>query len=354
MPKLRTSTKRRVKTKDELTPAKDEHIFPQSQLVPLAMRWKELNAKGKHTEAMIVLERVIIMSTPMFERLAQHEEYHNTVDLGILVSAAQEKVIKWLLKWEPRKGRLFSWFSKCAKHAFLSELVKVNQYKKRYFSTGDNLEKFHGVEDHESDKHNLTEEFNRSLKDLYCRWGSLQEQGALRYICECLVHDLDNHEKQSAIRGASYAWGISLELTKFFYSWVLVALRDIHYFKVRVPFTEEDILRHWLSYTNFPDLYDYMTHESIKRFIATHGGQRLKVPSLTQLSKMKEDYIIFTEIEKSDKDPDSIADIAKKRKRTPRSAQDAFAAMVEITNANRSGEHPLYGTDDPGYDAHSH
>lgn len=301
---------------------------------------------------MLVLEQVVILSTPMFERLAQHEEYHNTVDLGILVSAAQEKVIKWLLKWEPRKGRLFSWFSKCAKHAFLSELVKVNQYKKRYFSTGENLEKYHGSEDHESDKHNLTEEFNRSLRDLFCRWGCPQEQGALRYICECLVHDLDNHDKQAAIRGAAYAWGISMELAKFFYSWVLVALRDIHYHKIRVPFTEEDIIRHWLSHTPFVNLYERLTHDQIKWLIATHGGQRIKIPSLTQLLKAKEDYVVFSEIEKSDKDPDSVAEIAKKKKRTPRSAQDAFAAMVEHTNPNRSGEYPLYSTDDVGYERH--
>jgi hypothetical protein len=344
--------KRKVKSKDETTPAKDEHIFPQSQLVPLALRWQELNAKGKHTAAMLVLEQVIVLATPMFERLAQHEEYHNTVKLGILVSAAQEKVIKWLLKWQPKKGRLFSWFSKCAKHAFLSELVKVNQYNRRYFPTGENLEKFHGTEDHESDKHDMTAEFNRSLKDLYCRWGNAQEQGALRYLCECLVHDLDDHDKQAAIRGAAYAWGISMEMSKFFYSWVLVALRDIHYSRIRMPFTEEDILRHWLSHTNFVNLFERFTLDQIKWLMATHGGQRLKIPSLAQFAKAKEDYAIFTEIEKSDKDPDAIAAIAKKRKRTPRSAQDAFAAMVEITNPNRSGEYPLYGNDDPGFDTH--
>ena len=80
---------------------------------------------------MLVLDEIILKSTPMFERFAQHEEYTNTVELSILVSAAQEKVVKWLLKWEPKLGKIFSWFSKCAKHAFLSEIVKANQCKKR-------------------------------------------------------------------------------------------------------------------------------------------------------------------------------------------------------------------------------
>ena len=309
----------------------------------MALRWKELNAQKRHTEAMLILEEIITLSTPMFERLAQHEEYNNTVELSALVSAAQEKVIKWLLKWEPKKGRLFSWFSKCAKHAFLSELVKANQYRKRYHVTGDNLEKYYGMEDHESDKHSITEEFDRSLKGLYCRWGSPQEIGAIRYMVECLVHDLDNHDKQSAIRAAAYAWGISIDLAKFFYSWVLVALRDLHYKKIRVPFTEEDIVRHCFSYTNFVDLLDFMPFKELQRLIATKGGQRIKIPTISQIAKLKEDHAVFEEVMASDKDPDAISDIAKKKKRSQRTAQEAYQAMVESTNPQRTGEYEVFG-----------
>jgi hypothetical protein len=86
--------------------AQGEHIFAASYLEPLAIRWKELNAEGKHTEAMAVLEEIVVGSTQMFERMAQHERYHYTVDLDILVSAAQEKVVKWLLRWQRKKGKL--------------------------------------------------------------------------------------------------------------------------------------------------------------------------------------------------------------------------------------------------------
>ncbi|MGA2248605.1 MAG: hypothetical protein ABSH48_26925, partial [Verrucomicrobiota bacterium] len=89
----------------------NEHIFAASYLEPLAIKWKELNAKGKHAEAMLVLEEIVVGSTQMFQRLAQHEGYHFTVDLDILVSAAQEKVVKWLLRWQRKRGKLFTWFS---------------------------------------------------------------------------------------------------------------------------------------------------------------------------------------------------------------------------------------------------
>jgi hypothetical protein len=234
----------------------------------------------------------------------------------------------------------------CAKHAFLSELVKANQYRKRFHVTGDNLEKYYGLEDHASDKHNLTEEFDKSLKDLYCRWGSPQEIGAIRYLVECLVHDLDSHDKQSAIRAAAYAWGISMDLSKFFYSWALVALRDLHYKKIRLPFTTEDIIRHCYSYTNFVDLLDYMPSAELMRLIATKGGQRIKIPTIAQIKKLKDDHAIFVAVMDSDKDPDSIADIAKKRKRSQRTAQEAYMAMVEATNPNRTGEHEIFGNDE--------
>jgi hypothetical protein len=326
-------------------PAEGEHIFPASEITPLALKWKELNASGRHTQAMLVLDEIILKSTPMFERFAQHEEYTNTVELSILVSAAQEKVIKWLLKWEPKLGKIFSWFSKCAKHAFLSEIVKANQYKKRYHVTGDNLEKYYGTIDHESDRHDMSVEFDRSLKDLFCRWGSPQEIGAIRYMVECLVHDLDNHNKQAAIRGAAYAWGISMDMAKFFYGWVLIALRDLHYAKVRVPFTEEDLLRHALTYTNFVELYQFMSHDQIKKLIAVMGGQRIKIPTIAQIARLKDDYDTFEAVLDSDKDPATVADIAKKKKRSPRTAADAYQSMIEATNPNRSGEYSVYDGD---------
>src|SRR5574343_20093 len=156
------SPKRAIKKKKEkdveIAEVKGEHIFPATHLTKLALHWKELNSKGRHKEAMEVLEEIIIGSTHMFERLAQHENFHYTVDLPILVSAAQEKVVKWLLAWQPKKGKLFTWLSKCSKNQFRSEIVKVTQYRKRFHVTGDNLEKFYGLDDHEVDKNYEAEE----------------------------------------------------------------------------------------------------------------------------------------------------------------------------------------------------
>jgi hypothetical protein len=294
---------------------------------------------------MFVLEEIVKASTAMFERLAQHETFHNTVDLPILVAAAQEKVVKWLIGWNPKKGRIFSWFSKCAKHAFLSEVVKVNQYRRRYHVTGDNLEKFYGSEDHEIDKRDLAKDVRTKLQDLTCRWGDPQEIGALKYLIECIV--ADEHDKQAAIRAASYAYGISIDFAKFFYAWALIALRDQMYDKIRVPFTEQDLLRHKESYSHLVDLLDIVTWDQMKRIIATRGGMRLKIPTMAQLAKLKEDYETFQEIEASDKDPDSIADIAKRRKKTTRTAMESYMDMVETLDHRRSGEHHIY--DEHGY-----
>jgi hypothetical protein len=178
---LTSSPQLKVPKKPKKPSLEGEHIFPASQLTPLAVKWKELSSAGRHKEAMQVLEEIVVGSTAMFERLAMYEDFHYTVDLKILVSAAQERVVKWLLRWEPKKGRLFSWFSKCAKNAFRSELVKVNQFRKRYYTTSDNLEQFYGHEDHEVNKHDMADEVRNRIHDLTCRWGDPQEIGAIRY-----------------------------------------------------------------------------------------------------------------------------------------------------------------------------
>ena len=321
-----------------------EHIFPASELTPLAVQWKQLYTAGRHKEAMLVLEKIVIGSTAMFERLAQFEDFHYTVDLPILVSAAQEKVIKWLAAWQPKKGKLFSWFSRCAKNAFRSELVKVNQYRKRYHVTSDHLEKFYGVEDHEVDKHDIADDVQSRLGQLTCRWSDPQQIGAIRYLIQCIVDD-DNHDRQAAIRSAAYAYCISHELSKFFYQWSLVTLRHAFYEKVYIPFSDPDLFRAMESYTLMPELCDIVGDKKALEICAKLGGSRLKIPTLQSLTKARENYNITRDIERSDMDPDSVAAVAKKHKKSPRAAQEIFNDMVERLDPRHYGEHSIFGDD---------
>ncbi len=331
--------------KSEQSSAPDnEHIFPAKHLTPLAVKWKELSAANRHKEAMVVLEEIVIGSTAMFERLAQYENFHHTVDLSLLVSAAQQKIVTWLMYWQPKKGRLFSWFSKCAKHAFLSEIVKVNQYRKRYHTTGESLEKFYGVEDHEIDKRDIAKEVREKLNELTCRWGDPQEIGAIRFLIECIIDE--DHDKQAAIRSAAYAYGISIDYSKFFYSWCLVALRHQMYNKIHVPFTEQDLFRASESYSHLPDLADIIGWEKTKEVIAVFGGMRLKIPTMNTMAKTHDDYLLFKEMEASNLDPDSIAAVAKKHKKTPRTAQEIFTEMVHTLDPKRTGEYEVYGSEE--------
>jgi hypothetical protein len=323
--------------------ADGEHIFPASQLTPLAFQWKQLSSAGRHKEAMLVLEQIVEGSTAMFERLAQFEDFHYTVNLSVLVSAAQEKVIKWLLKWQPKKGKLFTWFSKCSKNAFRSELVKENQYRKRYHVTSDNLEKFYGAEDHEIDKNDMAAEVKSKLDELTCRWGDPQEVGAVRFLTLCIIDD--DHDKQAAIRSASYAYGISFELAKFFYNWSIVNLRHAFYEKVYVPFTEHDLLMASESYTFWPEVVNIVGIDKAKELSALLGGQRLKIPSLQSIAKLRENYRLARDIDKSDLDPDAVAEVARKHKKTARAAQEVYNEMVEQQDPRRYGEHSIFDQD---------
>lgn len=320
-----------------------EHIFPATQLTPLAVQWKQLYTTGRHREAMLVLEEIVEGSTAMFQRLAQFEDFHYTVDLPILVSAAQEKVVKWLAKWQPKKGKLFSWFSKCAKNAFKSELVKVNQYRRRYHVTSDNLEKFYGVEDHEVDKHDIANEVRCKLDEMTCRWGDPQQIGAIRYLIECVIDD--EHDRQASVRSAAYAYCISFELSKFFYEWVIVALRHAFYEKVYIPFTLQDLLRATESYTFLPELIDIIGIEKTKEVCAKLGGKRVKIPTLQYLGRLRENYNMFRDIDRSDLDPDAIASVARKYKKSPRAAQEIFNDMVEQLDPKRYGEYGIFDED---------
>jgi hypothetical protein len=236
----------------------------------------------------------------------------------------------------------------CAKNAFRSELVKVNNIRKHLHFTSDNLEKFFGSVDHTIDRLDIAAEVRAKLARLTCRWGNPQEIGAIHFIIECILEE-DDHEKQAAIRGAAYAYGISMDLAKFFYSWAVVAMRDQMYKKVRVPFTEEDLVRSCYSYTEFVSLFDmentpftWPVHG--KYLVANYGGRRMKIPTIAQISELVEKKQIFDEVEASEKDPDSVAEVGQRHGKNARSAQDSYNEMVEILDPRRSGEFDVYGS----------
>jgi hypothetical protein len=330
-----------------VTPPAGEHIFHASKLGPLAMRWKELNASGRHEEAMEVLEEIIVESTPMFERLAQHEDYHLAVDLKVLVAAAQEKVVRWLLHWDPAKGRLFTWMSTCAKNAFRSEVAKTSQYRNRFYSTDEMPEKVFGTCDSTVDKHDVAAEVRSRIHAISSRWGSPQELGTLKYIISCLEEIQDGvHDRLAIIRGASYAYGLRQEYVRFFYTWAVTEIRGVLYERARIPLTEQDLFNASFSYTLLPDLLNnIMTWGQMRKMIALYGGMRLKIPTIAQLEKQRENYKITREIESSDMDPESVGKIARRHGKTQKSAQEIFEEMTVDLNPDRTGEYAIYDHD---------
>jgi hypothetical protein len=246
--------------------------------------------------------------------------------------------------------RLLIHNSTCSKNAFRSELVKINNIRKHYHFTSDNLEKFFGTEDHAVDKHDVAAEVRAHLNNITCRWGNPQEIGAIHYLIECILEE--DHEKHAAIRGAAYTWGISMELSKFFYSWALHAMRDQMFRKIRVPFTEEDLVRaaHTYSYGDFISLFDmpntpFTFNVHGKYLIAVWGGKRLKIPTLAQVAEILENKKIFDAIDESDKDPDSVAEVGQRFSQKARTAQQAYNQMVEVLDPRRSGEYEVYAED---------
>lgn len=325
-------------------PDKEKEIFPDAQLSALALQWKDLNRTGQHDAAAEVLEQIIVGSTEMFQRLAQHEKFHFTVELPVLIAAAQLKVVRWLLAWKPSEGLLFSWFSKCAKNAFKSEAVRVAQYRRRFHVTGDSLEKFYGHDDHEVHRHDAAADVKAKISQLTCRWGSKKEIGALRFIIECLVSD--NHERQRTIDGAAFCYGLSYDMAKFFYGWALVAMRDALHERIRVPHTSQDLFRAEYSYTFLPELLDIIGWDSMMKVCTLLGGCRIKVPTLTQLARLSDDYRVFTEIDTCDHDPHTIDKIGKKYGRG-RTAAEIYERLSKTLDPNRSGEYEIFGQHDP-------
>lgn len=314
-------------------------IFPATEISAEVLRWRSLNIEGKSEESMVSLDAILVLITPMLERLAQYEGYHHTVPLDVLKSSAYSKVIKWIQGWDESKS-IFTWFSKCARNVFISEVSKESQRRDRFQSVGESLEKYFGSEDHASDTENLTEEVDTKIKGLTCRWGSEQERAAIRFILECVVEN--NYNKSRIIKGASFAFAITNEMAKFFYWWVIVNLRDINYERLRKSYSDTDFLYAWLSYNPTIEILDYIPLQMFRKFVTVFGGTRIRVPTLAQIEKLSLNRKLVEEVDKSGMTPQEIDSIAAKYKRSSKSLMDTYREIIEIYNENRLGEYNIY------------
>jgi hypothetical protein len=330
-------------------PTKDnEHIFSETKIRPMVLTWKRLLEEDKKDEAMDLLNLIIIDCTEMFKRLAQYEKFHHTVSLDHLVTSAQIKVPVWLIKWDPAKGSLFSWLSKCAKNVFRSELVKVNSFTKRVHCTDDSeaLERLSGHTESGHDFHDKTHQLSQKIRSMVCPWAHTEIRAAIQYIVECIRSD--NHNKQACIRGASFAWGLSFDVTKFLYSWTNVQLRDLLYDEGHIRLTEQDIFRAANTWTHLPQLLDVVGWKTTKKIIALFGGQRFRIPSVAECARVCQNERLHREIRNSDMDPDSIVAIASRYNKTEKTATDIFVEMTGVLDPAFSGEYPVYQ-----YDSHT-
>jgi hypothetical protein len=323
---------------------KDEHIFPASKIEPLVLTWKKLTQQNRQREAMQVLETIVVDSTEMFKRLAQHEKFHHTVPLDALVVAAQEKIPKWLDKWDPAKGSLFSWMSTCAKNVFRSELVKTTTFTKRIHCTNDDqaLERLSGFAEDGQESKDRADAIMAKLHNMTCPWASDEMRGAIRYIIECILQD--EHSRQNCIRGAAFAWGTSLDMSKFLYSWTHTQMRFELYSDKQLSYTEQDIFRACQRFTLGPQLLDIFGWQAMKMVIAVCGGQRWKIPTAAELDRMVQYSRMVCEVESTDKDPESIALVARRygKCKSEKTATDLYDQMTRILSPAMSGEFQVY------------
>lgn len=323
-------------------PAPPEHIFPATSITKAAIRWKDAVAEGREREAAELLEEIVIGSEPMFRRFAAHMGFDRTVDIERLVSVAQEKVVKWLLAWKPDKP-IFSFFTACAKNAYRSEVNKENVFRRRHHVTSDNLEKFFGQEEHGVEIAESARTVRERVASISSRWGSRQEIGTLRYLIECVMDT--PHDRVQCQRAAAWAWGLSPDMVKFFYNWVLMEMRSVFYDRVRLPFTEQDLLRHAHTYDHLVDMLNIVSFEQLKKLIAVMGGTRIHIPTTSQMAKLAENYAIWKDIEESDMDPASVEAVGRKYKRSGKSAQEIYTEMCDTLHEDRSGEYSIFDAD---------
>lgn len=229
----------------------------------------------------------------------------------------------------------------CSKHVFLGEVVKASQHRKRFHSTGDNLEKFAGAVDPTVNQHEAVEAVQDMLKTIHARWGNAQAQQCIQFHIACLVENPRGNRKNTVKTGA-YASGLSLELSRFFYNWALYALRDAMFDQIAPRYSEEDVFRLQKSFTFLPEVIKIVGWEKTLKLIGLLGGTKLVLPTLAQLTQSRKDVALYNALSRTHQTATEFRRVAAEHGVTERSAEEVFQRMSNELMADRDGNYPVY------------
>lgn len=291
-------------------------VFENDFVEELAMRYKRDHEFGVFVE-ICRQSKNLIDSIIIGSGYNRHHAFHDICAHLFL------QIERWIIKWVPGNGALYSYLSQCCKHGCISYVSKESQYRQRQILMGDApMESLGAVytQDFSSDPE-LVKAIHARIS---VRWSDHEIREAINYAVEEVLEGIPN--RKIALQTMAFAFpgigvhvepGVSrdetVEVAKFLLDWASAAVRSAYLDLRCPPISENDVLRLQNRYSFLPDLVGIVGAAQAAKVITAFGGMSIRFPSVSTLTRTKQLVKAYDAWTKSP-GPDTIKHWASKTK----------------------------------------
>ena len=310
-------------------------IFDNDAVTPLAIQFKQ-------NQDLVTYKKVCDGSHNLMDAIIRGGKFHMQAPFEDIKNHLFLQVENWLAKWAPEKGKLYTYFSTCIKHACLSYVTKENLLRTRFVYSGDlpMLDALSGAHIQPTFTHELRQSLGDALKDIEIRWREPVIKEVIRYMVECIVQNRADRRKE-ILNTVVMGYPITMDTAKFLLDWATGAVRACLLQKYDQPLGEIDIIRASEKFDRMADIVALVGIKPAKLLMATFSGQTIRFPSQTQLRR----HTVYKRVYESlneDPSPDQVTALAREHRTTPDKIEEYYEKLHQNIHDGLLDDVPLF------------
>jgi hypothetical protein len=285
----------------------------------------ELCIQFKQSGDLVTYRKICEASNNLMDSIIRSSKFHLQAPFDDIKNYLFLQLENWIAKWSPEKGKVYSYWSTCIKHAAISYVSKESLFRQRFMFTDLPMEVVSNAKYTPNFSTELRQVLIDSLKDLEIRWREPVIQKVIRYMVCCVVNNR-MERRQEILRTTILGFPIELPTAKFLLDWTQAAVRAALLEHYDQPLGEIDIIRASERFSFLPDIINLVGLLSAKKLMAVFAGTTIRFPSQTQLRRqtmLKKVYKSLSE----DPSPDNVSGLAREFRTTPEKVE-AFNELL--------------------------
>jgi hypothetical protein len=194
---------------------------------------------------------------------------------------------RWIEKWVPGDGKIYTYMSFCIKNGCMSYVSKEKLMRQRCIYTDVPLESLSESVSYESNfGFDLNDRMRDQLSGIVIRWHEPHVREAIKYMMYSILRNRGYSRRKQILKTACEAYSMDVDTAKFMLDWTHGAVRNAFLEHYNHPLSFRDLLVVSTRFTFIGDLIKVIGFDNTKKLCCVFAGNSIKFPSASQLVKL--------------------------------------------------------------------